>query len=268
MKESILKVYREICGNILRIIRLALYERRAKDNDMILGRLWGFISPALQIAVYWFVFSVGLRMNSMQGGIPYSVWMVTGIIAWFTLSSTMQQSTVSILGAAQILRSINIPMAIIPAKTVVINLIDHVWMVLFAMVMAVVNGIMPSVYWLEIIYYLFAMTVFLLAFALCASSIGTVVKDFSMILSPIIRVLMYVSYAIMDLSGLSPRIQMILKINPLTYIIIGYRNALLYHVGFWETPYHTACFWVVTLLLLVLGCRLHTGMREKFVDLL
>ncbi|MEG0271371.1 MAG: ABC transporter permease, partial [Clostridia bacterium] len=116
--------------------------------------------------------------------------------------------------------------------------------------------------------YFFCMVVFLIAFALFASSIGIVIKYFGLFLSPIIRLMFYLSSAIMSLDGLSPNMRVLLKINPITYIIMGYRNALLYNVGIWDTLRHGTCFWVITLALLFIGCSLHMRTRERFVDLL
>lgn len=266
--KNVIKVWREMWQNKERIFRLARYEQRAKNAGTILGRLWDFLTPVLQICVYWFVFSVGLRMKESQGGIPYAVWMMTGMMPWFCLSGAMQSSSTAITSSANVIRNLNIPMTIIPAKTVLLQLMEHLWTLAFLIFVLVVSGIPVTLYWLQTLYFFFCMVIFLMAFALAASAIGTVVKDFPRILSPLIRLLFYVSSVILSLDGLSPQIQTLLKINPLTYIVMGYRNSLLYNVGVWEMPWHTLCFWVVTGILMVIGCTLHLRTRERFVDML
>ncbi|MEG0494150.1 MAG: ABC transporter permease [Clostridia bacterium] len=266
--KSFLAVWREIIANRVRIVRLARYEQRAKNSGTILGRLWDFLTPVLQICVYWFVFSVGLRITTMEGNIPYAVWMMTGLIPWFCISGAMQSSASAISASSSIIRNLNIPMSIIPVKDVISHLMEHLWTLAFLIFVLFVSGIQPSWYMLQIVYYFFCMVVFLIAFALFASSIGIVIKDFGRFLSPIIRLMFYLSSAIMSLDGLSPNMRVLLKINPITYIIMGYRNALLYNVGIWDTLRHGTCFWVITLALLFIGCSLHMRTRERFVDLL
>ena len=114
--KNVITVWKELLANRERIFRLARYEQRAKNSGTILGRLWEFLTPVLQICVYWFVFSVGLRMKTVQGDTPYAVWMMTGMIPWFCLSGAMLSSATAITSASNVIRNLNIPMTIIPAK--------------------------------------------------------------------------------------------------------------------------------------------------------
>lgn len=266
--KNMITVWKELYANRVRIFRLARYEQRAKNSGTILGKLWEFLTPVLQICVYWFVFSVGLRMKTVQGDTPYAVWMMTGMIPWFCISGAMLTSATAITNSANVIRNLNIPMTIIPAKFVVMHLMEHLWTVGFLLFVLVVSGIQVSLYWLQIVYFFACMVIFLMAFSLFSSAVGAVVKDFGRILSPMIRLVFYLSSVIMSLDGMSPTLQRLLKINPVTYIVMGYRNSLLYNVGVWEMGYHSLCFWSVTLVLMFLGCTLHMRTRERFVDML
>lgn len=266
--KNVITVWKELLANRERIFRLARYEQRAKNSGTILGRLWEFLTPVLQICVYWFVFSVGLRMKTVQGDTPYAVWMMTGMIPWFCLSGAMLSSATAITSASNVIRNLNIPMTIIPAKSIVMHLMEHMWTLGFLLFVLIVSGIQVTLYWLQILYFFFCMVIFMVAFSLFSSSVGTAVKDFGRILSPLIRLLFYLSSVIMSLDGMSPFLQKLLKINPITYIVMGYRNSLLYQVGVWEMGWHSLCFWLVTLVLMFLGCTLHMRTRERFVDML
>lgn len=266
--KNLITVWKELLANRERIFRLARYEQRAKNSGTILGRLWDFLTPVLQICVYWFVFSVGMNMRTVEGDTPYAVWMMTGMIPWFCLSGAMQSSANAITSSHMVIKNLHIPMTIIPAKGIVLHLMEHLWTMAFLIFVLLVSGVQVTAYWLQTVYFFLCMVVFLMAFSLASSAIGAVIKDFPRILSPLIRLLFYVSSVILSLEGMSPRMQTLLKINPLTYIIMGYRNSLLYGVGFWEMHWHSLCFWVVTIVLMFIGCTLHVRTRERFVDLL
>lgn len=266
--KNVLFVLREMWANRERIFRLAKYERKAKNADTSLGKIWDLLNPVFQIGVYWLVFGMGLRVQSDQAGIPYIVWMMTGMVPWFCVNSAMSGSAKVISGNANIIKNVSLPLSIVPAKEVVSCMIEHFWTVCFLLVMIFVSGIAPNLYMLQVVYYTFCMAVFLIAFSLFASSIGAVMKDFSGFLNPIIRLLFFVSDTISPNAAYPETLQTILKINPVTYITGGYRNALLYKIGIWETPWHALSFWTVTLVLLFLGSLLHMRTREKFADLL
>ena len=60
----------------------------------------------------------------------------------------------------------------------------------------------------------------------------------------------------------------IMKLNPIYYIVNGYRDSVFYGIGFWEHPMLTAYFWVFTLVLFVAGCMLMYKFKRKFIDLI
>ena len=60
----------------------------------------------------------------------------------------------------------------------------------------------------------------------------------------------------------------VLKLNPMYYIVSGYRNALINHIGFWEDMGLTVYFWVVTAVILFLGTTVFKRLRPHFADVL
>ena len=63
-------------------------------------------------------------------------------------------------------------------------------------------------------------------------------------------------------------VKTILKLNPMYYVVNGYRNALINKHWFWETPLQMIYFWVVTLLILGLGLLVFRRLRKHFADVL
>ena len=101
-----------------------------------------------------------------------------------------------------------------------------------------------------------------------ASAITVVFKDFQKILSAIIRLLFYISPIVWDQSNLPEAIQDVFKWNPFAYVLQGYRNAVLYGVSIGETLDAARGFWVLTVVLFLLGSSVHMKFRRKFMDLI
>ena len=89
--------------------------------------------------------------------------------------------------------------------------------------------------------------------ALLTSSLTAVFRDFGELLQPLMRLLFYVSSVVWAIDGLSPGLQRVMRLNPLVYIIEGYRKCLLYGEGFWSSPGQGAYFWLAALALLAAG---------------
>ena len=267
-----MKMLKEVVGELFenrqRLFRLALYENKAQSSGTLLGNMWDFLNPTLQILVYWFVFSVGLKVLPDRGGYNYTVWMITGILPWLTINKAITSGALSIHKSAGIIKNVKMPLSLIPAKSVVGALISHGYMLIVLAIVLILNKVQVSFYFIQIIYYMICAVYFLIGFSLLTSAINAVFKDFQNILSPCIRLIFYISSVVWPLDTLSEEIQWILHINPLLYIIEGYRNSLLYQTGFWSVWEYTVMFWFISTVIFILGCYMHTKLRERFIDLI
>ena len=52
------------------------------------------------------------------------------------------------------------------------------------------------------------------------------------------------------------------------YVVQGYRDSLIDHIGIWQHPWLTLYFWAVTILLFVLGTRLFKKLQVHFADVM
>ncbi len=66
----------------------------------------------------------------------------------------------------------------------------------------------------------------------------------------------------------APWVATVLKLNPFYYIVAGYRDSMITGDPFWMRPTLGIYFWIVTLLLFVVGLRFFTKLRPHFSDVL
>jgi teichoic acid transport system permease protein len=62
------------------------------------------------------------------------------------------------------------------------------------------------------------------------------------------------------------KIVAILKLNPMYYIVSGYRDSLLFNVPFWQNWQYALYFWGVTLVCLVVGILVFNRLKPHFAD--
>ncbi|MBE5803018.1 MAG: ABC transporter permease [Clostridiales bacterium] len=269
MLSAIRTVITEVVANLKRTWRLARYEKRAKNSQSLLGNLWEILNPLLNILVYWFVFSVGLRTSAgTDVNYPYAVWLICGIIPWLTISGAMTQSSSSITSASGLIKTCNIPLSMYPLKCVVHGLISHLFSLVVLAAVIIIAGIPLTWHVLEIVYYTLAMLLFLLGFALVASTISVFFNDLQKLLPPILRLLMYASSVVLNINQYSPDLQFIMRLNPMVHLVEGIRFSLLDGKGLMTHPESFISFWVATVVLFALGCWMHVRTREQFIDVL
>lgn len=266
--ESIATVMVELWENRKRLFRLAKYELKNQHGGTVLGFLWNFLNPLLQVAVYWFVFAIGLRQGGDIDGIPYLVWLVTGIICWNYMNQAMHGADTSILGFSDVLKRMQFPMSVVPAKTIASNLILHLCSMIIVFAVALIKNVaISSSIWI-FPYYVFASTFFILGYALISSSINILFRDFHNLSSTFFKFMFFISPVMWQPSADNELLTTLTKFNPFAYILTGYRDALFYGWNISDNIETGLIFWVIAIAMFIVGCILHTRVKHKFIDML
>lgn len=267
MKE-IITVIKEQFGHIGMIFRMSRYEDKATYQSHYLGLAWQILNPAIQVGIYYLVFGVGVNQRKGVGGVPFIVWMLLGITCWFYVNQSILGASNSIYKQVGMVSKMKFPVSILPTVNIVSNLSSYFPMVAIAILTAVGFGQRPTLYWLQYFYYFICLISFLFAFGLLNSTITVLVRDYHIFLQSVIRLLFYVSGPIWNIAdrNLPENLVKILKLNPIYYIIEGFRDTFLSRQWFFEKNTYGVIFWGITFMLLILGSHLHMKFRAKFVD--
>ena len=84
------------------------------------------------------------------------------------------------------------------------------------------------------------------------------------------RLLLYVTPVLWSPSLLEgrPFIQKIMNLNPIHYIVQGYRDCFFFHEGILAYSTQGIIFWAITIILLFIGSYMMYKFKRKFIDLL
>lgn len=273
MFKSIRQVIKEQFQNRDMILRMASLEIKGMYQIHYLGTFWQFLNPAIQIAIYWFVFGLGLRGGEAVGDTPFFLWLLVGIIPWFFISPSIIQGSNSVHQKISLVSKMDFPVSLLPTIRITSNSFQFFIMMGILLVVTFLYGFYPTLYLLQIIYYIICMYVFLFAFSLLSSTISTLVRDFQLFLQSMMRMLFYLSPVLWETGLLVTRfgetgrlMENILRLNPLYYIIEGFRDSFLGRAWFFEDLVYMGYFWLFTFAILYLGSKLHMKFRRNFMD--
>lgn len=257
----------EIANNFVMLCRIARYDYKLMNKDSYLGKMWSILTPLIQIGTYWLVFGIGIRSGRSMDGHPFLVWMLCGLIPWFFMNYGITKAASSIYSKAGIITQMKYPVATVPIGVIVTGWMEHVieLLILFATLLA--YGYFPTLCYLNLIYYIVYNFIFLCSLSLITSVLVMLARDFEKVIASITRLLFYVTPILWSMDKMPDLYQKILGFNPVLYVITGFRDSILYHVNFWEHPKDIVFFWMLNLILFVLGCDLQYKYRKKFVDL-
>lgn len=267
--KSMFTVIKEQIRSFYLIRRLSLFELKSANNNNYLGILWEFLNPMIQICVYWVVFGMGIRGGRHVGDVPFVFWMLSGITLWFFANPAIMDGTKSIYTRINFISKMSFPMSAIPSYVIMSKFYQHAIIVLAVTVILHFGGFPLSVYYVQMPYYMFAAVTLFFAISLVTSTLATIVRDVTMIVQAIMRMLLYLTPLLWVGDDLPKFLQIIIKLNPLTYLVEGYRSAMLGQSWYLvEHAHYTLYFWGITLVLLMIGSALHLKFRNHFVDYL
>ena len=144
----------------------------------------------------------------------------------------------------------------------------HVFFAAVMLVIAAVYGYYPSVYTIQLVYYSFCLFIFVLGLCYSTCAIMVFFKDIGQIISIALQIGMWATPILWDINSMSSTVQMFVKINPLVYIVNGYRSAIFEKSWFWEDFYSTMYFWIVTVVVFGIGALVFKRLKVHFSDVL
>lgn len=256
------------------ILTLSKNDFKTKYAGSYLGIVWAYIQPIVTILVYWFVFQKGLKANdlTLREGVQveYVLWFIAAIVPWFFFAEAWGSATNALIEYAYLVKKVVFKISILPIIKILSALYVHVAFVGFVVIIYLCYGYFPDLYYLQIIYYSICIFMLVLGLSYATSAIVVFFKDLSQIISIILQVGMWMTPIMWNLEGIdmSAPLKMIFKLNPMYYIVSGYRDTFIYKVWFFEHPNLTLYFWVFTLVMFGVGTFLFKRLKTHFADVL
>jgi len=249
------------------ILELAKKDMQMKYLGNYLGILWAFVHPIIMILIFWFVFQVGFKSMPVDN-FPFVLWLMAGIIPWFFFSESLSSATNAITDNSFLVKKIVFRVGILPIVKIVSSLFIHFFFIISLFFMFYLYGYKPSIYNIQVLYYLFATIVFVLSLSFITSSLIVFLKDVGQIVAMGLQFLFWLTPIFWSFKIVPVEYQFLLKLNPLYYIVEGYRYTFIYHEWFWQHKYLTSYFWGITIITLICGVALFKRLRPHFSDVL
>lgn len=290
------------------ILLLAKNELIKKYKGAVIGPLWSVIKPLFTLFVYWFAFDVGLKSAGnvsvifpelgKSGGAfvyPRFIFMLIGFIPWFFINESIVEGAKSIRLNRQFVNKVSFPVSTIMTYTSVARLYVHIFllglMYLYVTFIGVgdkvithelhgvkevieTGGIAPSVYNLQILFYLPLMFIFFLVLSWSTAPMSAFSRDFENMIISVMSGIFWLSGIIYDsyLISANPTnltfLRYFMMLNPINFFTNGYRNCFLYNRWFWEYRTELIIFFAELIFLIGLGIFNYNRLRKRLPDVL
>lgn len=243
------------------IFSLVKKDLRGKYKGSVLGFLWSLLIPLFQLIIYTIVFSVFMGSAIDK----FYIFLFVALIPWLFFSNCLSGGTISIIQQKNLVQKIYFPRMVLPISYVISCFVNMLlsFIIVFAALYVSGIGVKLSVIW-------FLPLIMLVEFvmgiggALLFSAVTVYFRDFEYIMGIVTMAWMYMTPILYPLEQVPESIRKFLYLNPMTPIIIAYRDVLYYQkMPEVQTLIYALGWGVVTL---VVGSVVFHKLQKNFVE--
>ncbi len=254
-------LFRDIYDYREMIFSLVRRDLRGRYKGTVLGFLWTFINPLLQLVVYTLVFSNILRMGIEK----YYIFLFVALIPWIFFSGTITGGCEVILGSTNMVKKIYFPREVLPLAYTISGFVNMLFsfIVVFAVLIFTGYGLNPAaLLYLPIIMII--EFVLALGMALLFSALTVYLRDLQHILGIIVMAWQFLTPIMYSDEMIPDEFRGIWGLNPMTSVITAYRDILYYK----QAPHINTLLEAAILgvLLLVIGEVVFRLLQRNFAE--
>lgn len=247
-----------------------LFVRRdivAVYKQTILGPLWFFIQPVFTTIIYTFVF--GQLAAIPTDGIPQPLFYMSGVVLWNYFAQALNVSASTFLTNSNLFSKVYFPRVIAPLSQITSSMITFgIQLLMFALLWGyyAFEGAAIGLRWELVLFpvLLLSMALLGLGLGLILSSLTTKYRDLRQLIGFGVSLMMYATPVIYPLSEVPSKYRWLIELNPVTYVIEGFRYMVLGQGNFdvftlmYTVIFSISCF--------VLGLMVFNKTEQNFLD--
>jgi lipopolysaccharide transport system permease protein len=242
---------------------LAWRDVKVRYKQTLLGAVWAILQPLLSMIVFTLLFGKLARVPSE--GQPYAIFSYAGLLPWNFFVSAVTNSSNSLVNSTNLITKVYFPRLLVPTAAVAAALVDISIASLILLVLMPIYGVG---FHASLILYvpLVALTALTAAaVGIWTSAINVKYRDVRYALPFAIQILMFLTPVIYPVSFLPERWRWVLRLNPLSGIIEGFRDAIFGRPFNWNGIAISAA---ITLVFLAGASYVFRRMEGEFADVI
>lgn len=252
-----LYLYREMIFSLVR------RDLKGRYKGSVLGFFWTFLNPLLQLGVYTLVFSVIMR-NGIK---DYYLFLFVALVPWLFFSTSITGGSTCIWDQQDMVKKIYFPREVLPISYVTSQFINMFLSLLVVFAVLIVSN--KGINFIALLYLPIIMIVeYILALsaAMIVSALTVYLRDIQYLLGTIMMAWQFLSPVMYSVDQVPDKVLPILMVNPMTPVIVAYRDILYYQqVPQVQTLLHATLMGVV---LLLIGTFAFSKLQRRFAEVM
>ena len=211
--------YREMVASLVK------RDLKSRYKGSVLGFLWMFLNPLLQLAVYTVVFSTIMRMGIDK----FYLFLFVALVPWLFFSTCLSAGTTVIFSQQDMVKKIYFPREVLPLSFTIGQFVNMLFSfaVIFAVIILSGVGInMTALLYLPIV--MLAELILALGMTFFVSAMNVYFRDLEHIMGIVSMAWMYMTPILYPMDMIPEQMVKLFYLNPMTSITAAYRDILYY----------------------------------------
>ncbi|AOY75532.1 ABC transporter permease [Clostridium formicaceticum] len=260
---------KKVKDNRYLINNLVSRDIKSRYVGSILGIFWTVIQPLSTILIYYFVFSVVLRLKlgSEYGTENFAIWLTCGLVPWMFFAEVINRSINVIADYKNLITKTVFSSEMLSVVTLATGIVNHIIAISLVIITGMIFGfITPSIRILYLPIYGLSLIFFTLGMSWFIAALNVYFKDIGQMVTIILNLWFYFTPIVFPPSSVPLSIMPLLKANPMFHVVEGYRMALLNsnNVTAWSVVYTL----IAAITSFALGGYIFKKLKKGFVDVL
>ena len=266
--ESLLRIPLEIFRDRGMFLTIVKNDFQARFAGSYLGLFWAYVQPVITLCLYWFVFQFGLRAGNVSEH-PFILYLMAGLIPWFYFSESWGGASGSLVEYSYLVKKVVFNVNFLPVIKVCSALFVHLVFVGIVLILSLVYGYGFHPYLLQLLYYMLCNMILVLGLSYITAACTVFFRDMTQIVNIVLTIGIWMTPIMWNAeSTMAGKLLMVFKLNPMYYIVDGFRDSLLEKVWFWEKPVWSIYFWCFAIAVYLVGVKMFNRLKTHFSDVL
>ena len=233
------------------------------------GWIWGLIHPLVLLVCWWFVFVKVLHLRP-EGAVTdnYPLLLFAGMLPWLLFSETVQRSATVMLDQSNLITKTVFPSEILPVSVFLSSVVSHLLAVGLMVAAAGVMLNQISIFLLLLPVYIFVLGLFAVGVGWIVASLHVFQRDTAQVMSVVLQFWFWITPIFFMEIKYPPKARILLTLNPMNYLVRGYRQMLLTSTWGWTDLRDLAVAAGFGVALFVIGGLFFRYMKRGFADVL
>ncbi len=249
--------YRELA------VMMMLRDIKVRYKQTILGVAWAVIQPLTTMLIFTLIF--GRLAKIPSDGLPYPIFVFSGLLAWNFFSSALAAGGTSLLSAGGMISKVYFPRIIVPLASIGVSIVDYLVAVLILFSMMIYYQIAPTLQLLWMPVFLFGLAMTAVGFCSWLSAVTVTYRDFRFVIPFMVQIWMYVTPVIYPVSFIPEAWRWVIYLNPILGWVQGIRSSFLGLPIDWLA---IAISFSLTIIIMVIGLRFFEKAEHRFADVI